>query len=146
MYNSRTLWQSTSRCRLILLFALIALIVLLVHLQDYVSISRFQHYGIALLIFGLGWLLESAWSFRKLSTWARMSYFSTCLFFLSVGLVFFNNSWLDRRVSVSTEETQKTERVLVISYLVFILYLAAVWTKWIKEETRTKSAQPSENG
>jgi len=142
--STKAFWHSISRCRLILLFAAIALAVFFTHLQNFVPISRFQHYGIALLIFGTGWLFETILSFGKLNKWARMSYISTCLFFLSVGLVCFNNSWLGHRVSIATEDNMRTERILVISYLVFSMYLAAVWTKWIIEEGKNRPSHKTE--
>lgn len=124
-----------------MLFTILAVAILFVHVQDFVAISRFQHYGIALLIFGTGWLLETVLSLRRLNKWARMSYLSTCLFFLSVGMVFYSNPWLGHRVSIPTEDNMRTERILIISYLVFSMYLAAVWTKWILEEGKNKPAR-----
>lgn len=134
----KSLWQSTSRCRLIIFFAVIAMAVLVVHVQNFIPVSRFQHYGLSLLIFGVGWLLETVFSFRKLSKWAKVSYISTCLYFLSIGFVYYCNAWLGHRISIATEDNMRTERFLVITYMVFSIYLAAVWTKWIIEETKNR--------
>lgn len=139
VFTSTKLWQSTSRCRLILLFTVFAVAVLFIHVQDFVAISRFQHYGIALLIFGFGCLSETIVSRKKLNRWARMSYLSTCIFFLSVGCVYLNNPWLGHRVSIATEDNQRTEQILGVSYLIFSIYLAAVWTKWILEEQKPRT-------
>lgn len=137
--STKLLWHSTSRCRLILLFTALAVAVLFVHVQDFVAISRFQHYGIAILIFGFGCLLETILSRKKLNVWARTSYLSTCVFFLSVGFVYINNPWLGHRISIATEDNQRTEQILAVSYLVFSIYLAAVWTKWILEERKMRT-------
>jgi len=123
-----------------LLFTALAVGVLFVHVQDFVAISRFQHYGIAILIFGFGCLMETILSRKKLNRWARTSYLSTCVFFLSVGFVYLTNPWLGHRVSIATEDNQRTEQILAITYLVFSIYLAAVWTKWIMEERKMRTA------
>lgn len=141
---TKAFWHSISRCRLILLFAAIALAVFFTHMQNFMPISRFQHYGIALLIFGTGWLLETVTSFAKLNKWARMCYVSTSTFFLSVGLVCFTNAWIGHRVSIATEDNLRTERILVVSYLIFSIYLAGVWTKWIIEEGKNRPSPKSE--
>ncbi len=144
LLSTKKLWQSTSRCRLILLFTTLALAVLFVHVQDFVAISRFQHYGIALLIFGLGCLSETIFSRKKLNRWARTSYLSTSVFFLTVGCVYLNNPWLGHRVSIATEDNQRTEQILGLSYLIFSVYLAAVWTKWILEEQKLRTNPTTE--
>ncbi len=144
----KSLWQSTSRCRLVLLFAAIALAVFFTHVQNYMPISRFQHYGLSLLIFGCGWLLETLLSYKKLNKWARMSYVSTCLYFLTIGGVYFGNAWLGHRISIATEDNMRTERILMITYFIFSMYLAGVWTKWVVEETKNRpnSVQSSKTG
>ncbi len=144
--NSRALWQATSRCRLIVLFALLSGLVFFVHLQDFVPISRFQHYGVVSIVFGIGWLLEIAVSFRRLRRWALTSYISTCIFFLTVGLVYLNNSWIGHRSFAQTAETESTERFLKVSYVVFCIYLAAVWAIWIREEIKTGQARTGDGG
>lgn len=111
-------------------------------------VSRFQHYGLSLLIFGFGWLLETLLSFKRLNKWARLSYISTSLYFLTIGAVYFGNAWLGHRVSIATEDNMRTERILMITYFVFSMYLAGVWTKWVIEETKNRpnSVRSSETG
>lgn len=134
----------TSRCRLIFFFGISGLIVFWTQIQHYFTVSRFQHYGVAIGLVGLGFILETLVSLRKLDRWACMSYISTGLFFLSMGLVFYTNSWLDTRVSIQTEETERLGSILVISYTGFTIYLAAVWTKWIMEENKSKPVTTTE--
>jgi len=143
-------WHSAARCRLILVFAVTALVLFIYPIQHHISISRFQHWGMAVAVLGCGFLLETVYSFRQLDKWACRCYVSTGLFFSSVAYVLYNNPWLDPRIKVQTAETDRIECMFIIAYGVFCVYLAAVWTKWIIEENklrteRTQAAEGSGN-
>jgi cytochrome b561 len=137
----KKLWRLASRCRLILFFAIASLTFFLFPIQHYVTISRFQHWGVAVAMLGIGFLLETACLFKKLDRWACRCYLSTGLFFASVAVVLYTNPWLDPRVKIQTTETDRMECIFIVAYLVFCIYLAAVWTKWIIEESRNKIAR-----
>lgn len=90
------------------------------------------------MIFGFGWLLETLLSFKRLNKWARASYISTSIYFLTIGAVYFGNAWLGHRISIATEDNMRTERLLMITYFLFSIYLAGVWTKWVVEESKNR--------
>lgn len=119
------LWQATRQCRLVLLFAVLALVVLCLKPQHYVSMSRFQHYGMAFTVFGLGYILETALSFKTLHKWARGSYLGTGMLFGSAGLIFWLCPWL----------TDMYRTILLVSYLTFSVGVGAVWARWIIEDS-----------
>ncbi|MGD9679641.1 MAG: hypothetical protein AB7W16_00540 [Candidatus Obscuribacterales bacterium] len=113
------------------MFAILALVILCLKPQHYVSMSRFQHYGIAFAIFGLGYLLETALSWKTLHKWARGSYLGTGLLFGSAGLIFWFCPWLDVNLSVQTAETDMYRTILLVSYLTFSVGVGAAWARWI---------------
>lgn len=134
----RFIWDRTTRYRFIILFAIFAIVALNTHIQQWVSIGRYQHYGIGIIIFGIGYLLESLFSWKKLTKWTRISYFATSGFFISVGVVFFNNPWLDAKVAVQTEHHDRLRTILIGFYLVYSVVLTLIWVKLACEDGRNK--------
>lgn len=129
--NNRTWW--------ILIFAAIGLIVIFTPVQHYITIGRAQHHGIAIAIFGLGFWAETIFSLRKLSKWAVRSYISAGVLFISVGIVFFKNTWLYSNVAIQTEANIEAKGFLITVYLILAGMVTACWVKWIIEEHRGKS-------
>jgi len=140
-HGVQKLWRATSRHLLVLTFALAALLVIFTPIQHFIALGRYQHYGISIFLFGAGYLAQSVWSRKRLKKWARIAYTATGLFFTSVGLVFFNNPWLDFRVAIQTEEHDRIRGVLIISYLALSVLLGLIWIKWILSEN-----QPAKKG
>ena len=112
--------------------------VALFPLQKYISLGRFQKYGMAILIFGIGYFLQLAWSWGKLQKWARASNAATAAFFAFVGITFYQNPWLDTHVSVQTDDRITQRYLLLVAYSVFAVIIATIWFKWIEEETKNK--------
>src|SRR5690606_22734862 len=105
-FEPKKLWQASSRHIMVLLFAALALWVLQTPLQRFISLGRYQHYGIAISVFGLGYLAQTIFSWRRLKAWGIAAYTSTGIFFSSVGLVFYLNPWLDYKIAVQTPEDE----------------------------------------
>lgn len=131
------IWQASSLYRYVFFFAVLALIVLFLKPQHYVSISRFQHYGLAITIFSAGYILESVFTAKRLNKWAKGSYLSTGLLFAALGITFWHCPWLDTSISVQTMETDGIRGILIICYLAFSIGVGAVWARWIMEENKT---------
>lgn len=140
-------WRDSSRYRLVLVAAVLAVIAVKgIRLQDYMPLGRYQHWGLGIFIFGMGYLLQTVWSWRVLAVWARTSYIATGLFFTSVGVVFYKNPWLDYKVAIQTAQNEELRAHLVIIYLLFSLVIAVIWARWIYEESRAKKGTGGELG
>jgi len=132
------LWRKTSRHRLVIAFSALAIVIYCTPLQRYVTLGRYQHYGIAIGLFGLGYLLQTIWSWKEFSRWARRAYLATGAFSLTVGLTFFYNPWLDTKVAPQTHANDQIRPILMALYLLSSLWVGAVYARWIKEENKAR--------
>ncbi len=128
------LWHKAQRYCMIGLFSAIATGAYLTPLQKFFTMGRYQHYGITISIFGLGYLLQTIWSWRTFTKWARISYLSTGLFFSTVGMTFYTNPWLDSRMSMQTADKELWKNIFIAVYVLITLAIVSIWLKWIKEE------------
>jgi hypothetical protein len=136
------LWLSTIRYRAIALGAVVSILSLCVPLQHYITLGRYQHYGLAVFLFGMGYVIQTIWSWNSLSKWVRISYVMTGIFFCSVGCVFWTNTWLDSNVAVQTEDREYQRNRLLAFYVIFGISIVGIWAKCVKEEGRmTPQAQ-----
>ncbi len=135
-----SIWQkvflSLARHFIVLSGGIIGLVVLFTPLQRYIALGRFQHYGLAIGCFGLGYFFQTLVSWKRLGKWGRVSYITSFAFFALVGLAFYQNPWLDYRVSIQTAENEATKGVLIICYLFCSLAVVGSWIKWILEENK----------
>ena len=139
-------WLKSANYRIIFLSMICAAAVALLPVQHYINLARFQKYGMAILVFGCGYFLQLLWSWRKLQKWARASNITTAVFFTSVGIVFYENPWLDTHVSVQTDDRTAFRYCMLGGYFVFSLIIAFVWYKWHEEDGKQKSADTKGNG
>jgi hypothetical protein len=87
-------------------------VVLLIPLQLYYPLARYQHYGLAIFVWGVGYLVQLVWTWKSTRFWSRLSYLFLALYLTTLGLFFYANPWLDPRFSVQTE-AQQNFRALV---------------------------------
>jgi hypothetical protein len=125
----------------VIVFALVAFAIVLTPLQHYVTLSRSQHYGLSLCALGIGYFVQVFIGWTKLSKWERLCYLTTACFFTSVAYVFMQNSWLDAKSSVQTEEQEATRKIIVSCYLVFGLFMCGMWLRLIFDNMKSNSAQ-----
>jgi hypothetical protein len=127
--------------------SLVALAIFLIPLQHFIELSRPQHYGLALLVLGNGYLLQSALSWRRLSKLERLCYITTGLFFESVSVIFIENSWLGSKSTVPTEAQEDLRKYLMAYYLFFGFLMCCLWL-WlvyhkIKSNPQNKKSRDS---
>jgi hypothetical protein len=134
------LWANSRTYRIILVCAALAGAVISTPIQHYVTLGRFQHYGIAAFIAGMGFILEAIWSWRLFLPWGRASVTGTGVFLASIGLVYYANPGLDYRMAVETEATDAMKDHLLAFYVSFSLILILIWTRWVVEEFKAKEA------
>ncbi len=128
------LWHKAQRYCMIGFFSAIAIGAYLTPLQKYFTMGRYQHYGITISIFGLGYLLQTIWSWRTFTKWARISYLSTGIFFSTVGMTFYTNPWLDSRMALQTADKEFWKTIFIGIYILITIAIVSIWLKWIKEE------------
>lgn len=131
-------WRRSQRYCMIGLFSAIATGVYLTPLQKYFTMGRYQHYGITISLFGLGYILQTIWSWKTFTKWARVSYLSTGVFFAIVGMTFYENPWLDARMQMQRSDQEAWKIGFVGLYVLSTIAIISVWMKWIKEETAAK--------
>jgi hypothetical protein len=141
----KSLWRKTSKYRFILVMSAVAVIALRMPLQTYMTLGRYQHIGIAIFLFGMGYVMQLIWSWRNYSKWARISNCATCAFFCSVGMFFYANSWLDTSIAAPTEEKMTLRSLFLAIYLFLAVVVAAIWLKWIHEDGKAVAVQISEH-
>lgn len=128
----------TQRYHLIVLFAILALLSLIYQPQHSISISRYQHYAIAIALLSAGYTGQALLNWQAVSTWTRFCYLATGAFFASVAIIFFFNPWLDYKVAVQTEERHNLRSIWIYSYMCLSLALSGIWLKLAHEETQKK--------
>lgn len=121
---------------LIVLGLVSSLVILVVPLQLYVPLGRYQHYGLAVFVLGLGYVIQVVWSWPRLKRWPRRGYAITGLYLTSVGIVLYANPWLDSRVAIMTEEKESLKALIGWLYTMLGLPLAYVYIEWMKEEKK----------
>jgi uncharacterized membrane protein YcjF (UPF0283 family) len=136
--------QSLSRNFVFLLFCLAAVIILATPLQHHFSLGRFQHWGIAIVIFGLGYIAQALALWKNFGYWARRTYLATGFFIASIGLTYYCNPWLDSRMNLQGSDKAFTRIVLIAFNLFLGVAIIPIWRQWIKEET-LRTAQTKEH-
>jgi hypothetical protein len=126
------------RCRFILLSAALGIVVLILPLQHYQTLGRYQHYALGVAVCGLGYFVQLTWSYPKLTPLGRFCHLITGLFLEAVAYVLWTNPWLDWRVAVQTESRDPQRIHLLLEYMVSVSFIWICWLwLWIKE-MRTK--------
>lgn len=107
-------------------------------LQHYFVLSRFQHYGICMYVWTLGYLLQTVWSWRQLSRRGRACLISTAIYLGSFATIFYENPWLDTRMAVETEETG-VQRIFYAGLSALLGFVVCVfWLAWMLEKLSKK--------
>jgi hypothetical protein len=101
--------------------------VLVFPLQHHLTLARFQHYGIALFVFCLGYALNCLCTWRSQSFWYKLSNLLTALFFCLVSLIFYCNPWLDTRNSEQTQANNLMRAFFIAFYLAGGFVLMVSW-------------------
>jgi len=108
-------------------FALLAACVLGVPLQHYMPLGRFQHYGIGIFVFGLGYLVQAIANWPAIPNLARAGYLATTVFFCSIGILFMTNPWLDLRMYTTGDEQTALRYYILSAYGVAGLFVMSLW-------------------
>jgi hypothetical protein len=99
----------------------------IIPLQHYITLGRYQHYGIGIFLFGMGYGLHAIWTWRRQMLWPRVCYVYSALFFCSIGILFYGNPWLDWKVAIQTEERSFVRMIYLAVYLSLGIMLILIW-------------------
>jgi hypothetical protein len=121
--------------------SVIALIAFKTPIQHYIALTRYQHVGIAVFLFGMGYAMQAIWSWRAYSKWAKISNLATSAFFCAVGLFFYQNTWLESYVADPTPLTYLGRLSLIFVYLCGALLVSMFWLKWAHEDNKLRDAE-----
>lgn len=143
--STRKRATSSSPSLVLLIFAILGIVLFFTPIQHHISIGRAQHHGMAIGLFGLGFLVQTLVAFKEMHKWAIRAYLSAGGLFLSVGVVFYKNPWIYTNVAVQTEENLQFKGFLLAMYLIAMLPLTFIWIKWIIESSRLESENGKKN-
>ncbi len=119
----------------------VALIALNTPLQHYIPLTRYQHVGIAIFLFGMGYAMQTIWSWRAYSKWAKLANIATFVFFCSVGIFFYTNPGLEAYSADPSPKKILVRLTHIFSYLFCALIVSAFWVKWAHEDNKIKDAE-----
>jgi hypothetical protein len=106
---------------------IMAPLCLSIPIQHYIALGRYQHYGMAIFLFGMGYVMHTIWTWKHSFPATRFSNCYAALFFTSIGLIFYACPWLDPVMAVMTDEQTVFRRYLVRGYFLSALGLMLVW-------------------
>jgi hypothetical protein len=117
-------------------FTLLAAAILYVPLQHFIPLGRYQHYGIAIFVFGLGYLVQGIVNWPGIQTLAKCGYMVTTAFFCSIGILFMTNPWLDLRMCTTGDEQTMLRYYILSGYGVAGLFVVSLWLVLALQEFR----------
>lgn len=128
---------------ILIMFILAAIATAVIPLQRYITLSRYQHWGLALFVLGLGHFLQLIWSWKHLKIWTRLALTWTGGFMATAGLVFYSNPWLDTRVAIASEAADEARPILAGIFAALAIPLVIFWVKSLQEvKERSETDQP----
>lgn len=137
----KSLWRRITKYGFILTMTIVALIAFKTPLQHYISLTRYQHVGIAIFLFGMGYVMQTIWSWRVYSKWAKLANIATFMFFCSVGLFFYMTPGLDGYTTDPSPKKILVRLSHIFTYLFFALGVSLFWVKWAHEDNKVKDAE-----
>lgn len=112
-------------------------------LQHHFTLARFQHYGICLGVWSLGFIFQVIWSWKGLSKLGRASLISTGIYLGAFAFIFYYSPWLDTRMAVQTDEQDMLRITYATVGAVLGGFTVLVWLIWLFERKGAENAGPS---
>jgi hypothetical protein len=116
-----------------LLSFILAFAMLKFPLQHHIILARYQHYGICLYIWSLGFFLQTVWSWRKLTPKGRLCLLATGSYVGTFALIFYQSPWLDSRMAIQTDEQEAFRLVYTLICVLFGFLVSVTWLAWLVE-------------
>lgn len=118
----------------VLLGPLLAVAIASYPLQLHMSLSRYQHYGLAVFAWGFCYIWQFIWYYKVTLPWSRLCFLFTGLYLASAGFLFYLNPWLDVSADLITSQMRVFRLGLGITYLVLALPIFFAWYMSYLEE------------
>ena len=114
----------------------LALIIFSTPLQLHMPLARYQHYGLAVFAWGLCYILQLIWSYKRILPWTRISYLATGLYLTSAGMLFYLNPWLDAAANLATSSMRIIRVILGLSYALMVFPILIIWYTSYQQERK----------
>ena len=140
---ARSIVASIRKNFFVLLGFVMAPLCLRIPIQHYMTLGRYQHYGIAIFLFGMGYVMHSVWTWKQSLPATRFSSCYAALFFTSIGLIFYACPWLDPVMAVMTDEQTVFRAYLMRGYIMGALGLMLIWViAAVEEQLKLRRKKP----
>jgi hypothetical protein len=117
-----------------LVFCLVAIVIYFIPLQHYLSLGRYQHYGLAIFIWGWGYIVQAIWAWKLCGNWSRGSYILAGLYLTSLGITLYANPWLEPRVALQTDVQMVWRFYISLFFILLSIPTTIVWLMGLAEE------------
>ncbi|MBI4532355.1 MAG: hypothetical protein HY711_00285 [Candidatus Melainabacteria bacterium] len=117
---------------------LVAIAMMATPIQLYIPMARLQHYGLAIFVVGLGYIIQVIWSWTRLGLWSRLGHLFSGVYFNAAAVTLYANPWLDPKITLRTENQEHWRDLIVIAFLFSTLVLVVFSILWVREERQTK--------
>ena len=114
----------------LILTMLIAVAIRLYPLQHHMTLSRYQHWGIALYIWGLGFYIQAIWSWRQLTGRGRIALLASGTYVSALAMMLYTNPWLDTTVSLQTSEQEDSRFFISVGFALAAVVVGILWLRW----------------
>ncbi len=122
----------------VMTFFVLAAAILATPIQLHFPISRIQHFGLASFTAGLGYIVQTVWSWKTLRLWARLIQCYFGIWFGTVGLVLYGNPWLEPEMAIRTESQEELRSLVVRSIGFLAMPIPFLGLMWIREELNAR--------
>lgn len=114
----------------LLLMMIMAGAIRLFPLQHHITLSRYQHWAIALYVWGAGFFLQAAWSWRRLSKVGRAALVSAGTYVLGSAMVLYANPWLDPSIALQTQDQESSRFLFSLGCGGGGMLVGLLWVRW----------------
>jgi hypothetical protein len=108
----------------------LACIAKTVPLQHYITLSRYQHWAIALFIWSLGFFFQCIRSWNRISVLGRIALLCGGLYVSSAATALYMNPWMDTTVSLETTEQAESRFIFSVLWAAGGLLVGILWMVW----------------
>jgi len=121
----------------------LGIVPMLLPLQHYMPLARFQHRAISLMVIACGFFLQTIIGWRYVSRWGRTALILSTIFITSVASYLWQNPWLSN-LDLATER-QLVELGFFKGFMFFLLFsVSFTWFTWTYQRHRAIDAAEKE--
>jgi hypothetical protein len=141
---ARKIWrffrEVFSHLELVVTSLVISAVLLQIPFQHYIPLARIQHRSFGGFAVAAGLLLQSVFSWRRVSFWGKLALAGGAAYVLAFALVQYNNPWLGSDAPESYVQAE-FRRFLEAFRVTAGVPLLAVWVVWLLDKRADNQAQ-----